>query len=135
MMMLLMVIGANLPRGSFLIICALLLASGCISKNKANAQARAAFFAGQRQALVMFHQAQLRGPSVTIVGEVRNAIIPWTADMTLSKALVTADYRGAADPTEILIEREGKATSYDPKKLLTGEDVPLQANDVVEIRR
>jgi len=112
-----------------------LVLAGCVSKSKADAQARAAFFAGQRQAMQMVQQAQIRGPSVTVVGEVSNPMIPWTAELTLAKALVAADYHGAADPSEILIERQGKAISYDPKKLLGGEDVPLEPNDIVEIRR
>jgi len=112
-----------------------LLACGCVSKSKADTQARAAYLAGQRQALEMFHEAQLRGPSVTVVGEVMNSIIPWTEDLTLAKALVVANYKGATDPREILIERAGKATSYDPKKLLSGEDVVLQPNDVVLIKQ
>jgi hypothetical protein len=82
----------------------------------------------------MFRQTQLRGPSVTIVGEVRNTVIPWTPELTLVKALVAADYRGATDPKEIIVARQGKATSYDPKQLLSGDDVPLQPNDVVQLR-
>ena len=82
----------------------------------------------------MVHQAQRSGPSVTIVGQVRNSVIPWTPELTLAKALVAADYRGAHDPSEILVARQGKATRYDPKQLLTGEDVPLQPNDVIEIK-
>jgi len=111
------------------------LITGCVSKSKAEAQARAAFFAGQRQAVEMVQRAQTLGPTVTVVGEVRNPTIPWTNDMTLAKALVAADYYGHTDPREILIERNGQATSYDPKKLLGGEDVPLKPKDVIEIRR
>lgn len=125
----------KLQTASAIALCTLLLASGCVSNNKSEAQARAAFFAGQRQALEMVRQAQLRGPSVTVIGEVKNAVVPWTADLTLAKALVAADYRGATDPKEILIERGGKAMSYDPTKLLSGEDVPLEAGDIVVISR
>jgi hypothetical protein len=82
----------------------------------------------------MMHQAQLRGPSVTIVGEVSNPMITWTADLTLAKAIVAAGYHGSVDPNEILIVRQGKAMSYDPKNLLNGEDVPLEPNDTIEIR-
>ena len=130
-------VSAKLRTGIILTFLGLmpLLVAGCMSKKKADAQARTAFLAGQRQALEIVQQAQARGPSITVLGEVRNSIVPWTSDLTLAKALVAADYRGATDPIEILIERQGKATSYDPKKLLTGEDVPLQPNDVVQIRR
>src|SRR5258708_1516368 len=111
-----------------------LFVAGCVSKNKAQAQAQAAFVAGQRQALQIVQQAQLRGPTITVVGEVNNPTIPWTTDLTLAKALIAADYRGSSDPTEILIARQGKAISYDPKKLLHGEDVPLQPNDIIQIK-
>src|SRR2546423_989961 len=99
------------------ILAFLLVIAGCVSKNKADAQARSAFFAGQRQTLQMLQQSQLRGPSVTVVGEVSNPMIPWTADLTLAKAIVAANYRGTADPNEILIVRQGKGSSYDPKQL------------------
>jgi len=127
----------NLRTGGLLQVLILtpLLLGGCVTKHKADAQARAAFLAGQRQTLEIVRQAQSRGPSVTVVGEVSNPVIPWTEDLTLAKAIVAADFRGPTDPVEILLARGGKAKSYDPKKLLNGEDVPLQPNDVVQIKR
>jgi hypothetical protein len=79
-------------------------------------------------------RTQGMGPTITVVGEVRNSTIAWTAEMTLAKALIAADYYGSKDPSEILLERNGQATTYDPKRLLNGEDVPLQPRDVIEIR-
>src|ERR1039457_3365775 len=79
-------------------LCVLLLAvllGGCVSKSKADARARAAFMAGQQQALVRMQQTL--APSVTVNGEVRNRVVPWTEGMTLAKALVAADYYGAKD--------------------------------------
>jgi len=111
------------------------LTSGCMAKNKADAQARAAFFAGQRQAVEMVQRAQAMGPTVTILGPVRNPTIPWTNELTLAKALIAADYFGRTDPSEILVVRNGQATTHDPKKLLNGEDVPLQPRDIIEIRQ
>src|ERR1035437_11017856 len=76
-------------------LCVLLLAvllGGCVSKSKADARARAAFIAGQQQAVARMQQIQGQGPSVTINGEVRNRVVPWTEGLTLAKAVVAADY-------------------------------------------
>ena len=108
---------------------------GCVTKSKADAQARAAFIAGQQQAMVRMQQAQAetQGPSVTINGEVRNRVVPWTPGLSLAKALVAADYYGAAEPGQILIVHNGVGTRVDPKQLLTGVDIPLQPGDLVQL--
>ena len=106
--------------------------AGCTSRSKARAQAQAAFVAGQQQALIMAQQA--RTASVTVVGHVRNPVIPWTEDLTVAKAIVAAGYSGLADPREILIRRSGQEIRIESRQLLSGEDVPLQTGDVVEIR-
>ena len=82
---------------------------GCVTKSKAEAKARAAFMAGQQQAMARMQQtqAQAQGPSVTVNGEVRNRVVPWTEGLTLAKALVAADYYGAADPGQIIIVHNG----------------------------
>lgn len=132
------VFGSRLLRPSkFSFLCLLLLLalalSGCVTKAKAKADARAAYAAGQQDMLRRLTLA--RSPTVTINGEVRTPIVPWTEDLTLAKALVAAGYYGRSDPTEIIIFRAGQVTRVDPKQLLTGEDVPLQPGDVVEVRR
>ena len=120
-------------------LCCLVLASvafgGCVSKSKADAKAREAFLAGQQQALARVQQTQLltQGPNVTVNGEVRNRIIPWTEGLTLAKTLLAADYYGASDPGEILIVRNGRATRIEAKQLLTGVDVPVQPGDIVQL--
>jgi hypothetical protein len=108
---------------------------GCVTKSKANAQARAAFIAGQQQAWARMQQAQAQGqgPSVTINGQVRNSIVPWATGLTLAKALVVADYYGTAEPGQIIIVHNGIATRVDPKQLLTGVDIPLQPGDIVQL--
>jgi hypothetical protein len=126
-------------RGAVFSLCgAMLLAAmvgGCVSKGKANAQARAAYIAGQQQALVRMQQVQTQGqgPCVTVNGEVRNHVVPWTEGMTLAKALVSADYLGTADPGQILIVHNGIATRVQPAQLLSGADIPLQAGDIVQL--
>lgn len=117
--------------GCFLSIA---VVSGCVSKATAQARARAAFMAGQQQALERM-QAQNTGPTVTFIGEVRNALVPWTAELTLAKAIVAAEYFGPSDPKEILLSRDGQETRIDPKQLLGGNDILLQPRDVIEIRR
>jgi hypothetical protein len=122
-------------RGMLLLVCGTLLVAvgleGCVSKGEAKAQARAAFMAGQQQAMARMQQAQ--GPSVTINGEVRNHVVPWTEGLTLAKAVLAADYCGAKDPGQLFIVHNGIATRIDPKQLLSGVDIPLQPGDIVQL--
>lgn len=111
-----------------------LTCTSCVSKSKAQAQARTAFLAGQQQAAIMNQRAPFQGPTVTILGEVKNNIVPWTADLTLAKALLAANYYGSSDPTEILVQRGTQEIRYNSAKLLSGEDLQLQPNDVVILR-
>ena len=116
------------------LLCLVILAtlpSGCTTKSSANAAARAAYSAGQQQATERILQSR---NSVTIMGPVRNPLVPWTQDLTLAKALVASDYYGKSNPREIVIVRSGQPMPVDPKQLLAGEDVPLEAGDVVHIR-
>jgi len=110
-----------------------LVLAGCASKAKAKARERAAFVAGQQEILMRLEQA--REPNVRVVGLVKNPVIPWTEDLTLSKAIVAARYYGSADPRQIVIVRQGQAIAVDPKSLLKGEDVPLVAGDTVELKQ
>jgi hypothetical protein len=109
--------------------------AGCVSKSKANAQARKAYIAGQQETMVRMQQMQTQGqgPCVTVNGEVRNHVVPWTEGMTLAKALVAADYLGAADPAQIIILRNGVGKRVEPRQLLSGVDIPLQPGDVVHL--
>ena len=109
-----------------------ILVSGCISKSAAKAQAQAAYLAGQRDGMMM---AASQGPSVWIIGNVKTSIVPWTPELTLSKALVAAEYRGAKDPGEIIVQSKGQEPLHiHPQQLFQGEDMPLRAGDRVEIR-
>ncbi len=108
--------------------------SGCVSQSSAKAREQAAFLAGQRQGRLEALQAEMRGPSVTIMGPVRNPAVPWTMDLTLAKAIVAAGYTGKSDPTQITIVRSGRTFRVDVNKFLAGQDLPLQPRDVVELR-
>jgi hypothetical protein len=126
-------------RGAVFSLCgALLLVAafgGCVSKSKADAKARAAYIAGQQQAIMRMQQAQTQGqgPCVTVNGEVRNHVVIWAEGMTLAKAVVAADYLGTADPGQILIVHNGVATRVEPRQLLSGVDIPLQPGDIVQL--
>ncbi len=110
------------------------LLAGCESKTRARAEARAAFVAGEQQAMHNVEEMRNRGPTISVYGPVRNSVLPWSDDLTLSKAMVDAQYLGNTDPNQILIVREGHATPYDPKQLLKGQDVPLEPRDIVVIK-
>jgi len=103
---------------------------GCTTRSNAKQQARAAYNQGQQQAQRML-QART---SVTLMGAVHTPIIPWTEDLTLAKALIIADYYGKGTPHEILLVRNGQAQRIDPDQLLAGNDVPLLAGDLIQIR-
>jgi hypothetical protein len=111
----------------------LLLCAGCISKAKSDARVRAAFLAGRQQATAPANAPQVQGPSVQIVGNVKTKVVPWTKDLTLAKTLIAAEYQGVGDPSKIRIIRNGLITDIPPEQLLNGEDVPMQAGDLVEI--
>jgi hypothetical protein len=130
---------ARLSHGALLTLCgALFLAlalGGCVTRKSADAQARKAFLAGQQEARMQMqqYQTQGQGPCVTVNGDVRNRVVPWTQGMTLAKALLAADYFGTTDPGQILIVHNGLATRVDPKQLLSGVDIPLQPGDIVQL--
>src|SRR5262249_55252724 len=115
-----------------LMLLAALPLAGCVSKGKAEADAKAAYAAGQQEA--MRRMAQAHTQTITLVGEVRNPVIPWTEDMTLSKASVGAEYYGRRDPAEIILVRAGQGMRIDPKQLLNSQDIPLKAGDVIQLR-
>jgi hypothetical protein len=108
-----------------------LAAGGCTSQSKARAQSQAAFLAGQNAAL----RQQQQEPSVAIIGPVQNPQVPWVAGLTLAQAIATANYLDSSAPKEIIITRNGESANVDPKILLNGAVVPLEAGDVVELRQ
>jgi hypothetical protein len=120
-----------------------LAVQGCVSKATARKQAQQAYIAGQQHALQMQQQEgvgveqglpRTTQPTVTLLGNVKKSSVPWTSDLTLAKALVEGEYTGSSDPTEIYIVRGGLARPVDPAKLIGGQDVPLQAGDVVQVK-
>jgi hypothetical protein len=104
--------------------------TGCTTKAKARQQARAAFMAGQQSAMMRMSQPQ--NPVVTFIGQVQIPSIPWAEGLTLAQGIINAGYFGK-DPRQIVIVRNSQAVPVDPKQLLNGEDIPLQAGDLVQI--
>jgi hypothetical protein len=113
----------------FVSLAALLLV-GCTSQTKAKLQAREAYIAGQQQA----ERRVQSQTSVTVLGPVRNQMVPWTEDLTLARALILADYAGKGTPKEIVLVRKGVAQKINPADLLAGQDIPLIQGDLVQIR-
>lgn len=107
-----------------------LAAAGCVTKSQADAQARAAFLAGQQMAYQSMGQTMT---DVVVLGSVDKHEIPWVTGLTLTQAMATANYTGAHDPTEIVVKRNSVEQRIDPKKLLSGEDMTLQPGDVVTV--
>jgi hypothetical protein len=126
---------------ALLLLTATLCISGCVSKAKAQAQARAAYLAGQRDALAQMnqHQPDASGvidepANVSFIGPVENSSVPWTDGLTLGKAILSAVYKSQIDPTMILITRPNEQIQIDPSRLLSGNDYPLKPGDIVQFQ-
>jgi hypothetical protein len=79
--------------------------------------------------------AQAQSSSVWVVGNVKTPNIPWTADLTLSQALIAAEYQGQGDPGQITVFRSGQPPiRVTANELLQGQDMPLEAGDRIDIR-
>lgn len=129
-----------------LAMAAVLVSTGCVSKKVAAAQARAAYLAGQRDAMAQVVQ---QTPSevgvdqtpdlaaltnVTFLGPVENPIVPWTKGLTLARAIVIAVYHSPLDPTMIVIKRPHQEIQIEPSRLLNGGDFPLLPGDIVQFK-
>lgn len=109
------------------------LLNGCISKSKAEAQARAAYLAGRRDATAQWQQ-ESRGPGVLFVGPVNQPFVKWSEGLTLGHAIVDAGYSAPVDPRNVVVRRNGQGIQVDPKRLLQGDDFPLEPGDIVELQ-
>ena len=75
-------------------------------------------------------------PVVWVRGDVRNRAVPWEEEMTLSRAVVAAQYTGFSDPHAISILRAGQTYKVNARDLLRQRDDPLlKPGDVVVIER
>jgi hypothetical protein len=121
-------------RATVLLSCGLSILvsslTGCETRSEARLEAQRAFVAGQEQVL---EQSRPKQPVVTVKGPVRNPVIPWTEDLTLARAVYAADYTGYLRPRLIRVTRKGETTEFKSSELLAGQDMPLEAGDVVEV--
>ncbi len=108
-----------------------LVAAGCVTRSQANAQARAAYLAGQKAALASIAG---QGQGIVIVGLVEHPNVPWVEGLTLSQAITTANYTGRHNPKTITITRQGEQAVVNPRDLLNGHVVPLEPGDTITIR-
>jgi hypothetical protein len=125
----------NAARSAIMLLGAACLGlTGCVAQSKARAQAKAAYLAGQQEAMAHALWTQAAVANVTIIGPVRTPALTWSPDLTLARAIVAAGYIPSAEPRQIVIIRNGIVTQVDPSRLLAGEDIPLQQGDVVQIQ-
>ena len=110
-----------------LILTLAVVANGCVTKSKANAMAREAYFAGKRDAL-----ANVRA-NVIVLGNVEIHEVPWVEGLTLAQAIATARYTSLHDPKEIILRRQGEEGRISPKDLLHGRDFPLEPGDIITV--
>jgi hypothetical protein len=114
-----------------------LVFAGCASNTKTKAQMEHAYAAGVQAGKIQAQQQEMQQAGVPLVkffGHVKNPVLQWSDGMTLSSALLQADYLDPDTPRAITIYRNGQPTSIDPQRLLAGEDYPLYAGDTVVIQ-
>lgn len=72
--------------------------------------------------------------SIIVKGNVLHPVLPWTEEMTVSRAIVQADYIGLRNPLTISIRRNGERLFVDPARLLLGMIDPwLEPGDIIEL--
>ncbi len=114
------------------VILLVLLLAGCVSNKEATFREHQAYIAGEQQGAKLSQPQQPL--QITVHGPVRNSIVPWEDDLTLAKAIVTADYTGFMNPILIRVIRNGqKIEEMKGIDLLHGHDVPLAPGDIVDI--
>jgi hypothetical protein len=113
----------------------LVFMTGCVTKSTAQARAREAYLAGQRDAMAsVLEQKSGQTNSVTFIGPVNHPIVPWSEGLTLAKAILSAVYNSQTDPAMIIIRRPTEQIQVDPKRLLDGGDFPLKPGDVIQFQ-
>ena len=117
------------------LLLAVLAGAGCVSRKKAQAEARRAYVAGQEQAMQAAARArQQQGPVVFVQGPVRNPVLPWEEGMKLSQAVAAAEYTGYMNPRLIRVLRNGQAAGeLKGIDLLHHQDMGLEDGDTILI--
>ena len=110
------------------------LATGCVSKTEARAEAQKAYLAGQNDAMRRMMAQQQSATSVTIVGPVQTPNVPYVAGLTLTQAIATANYLPQHEPKQIILTRQGQDQAIDPQDLVNGVQISLQPGDTITIK-
>lgn len=106
--------------------------AGCMSKARARQEAQVAFQAGQQRNP---EQAQIVANTLLIRGQVRTPVVTWRPSMTLSAALLEADYQGRTGPHRLTLMRQGVVYPIDIRRLLKGLDDPMVLpGDLIELQ-
>jgi hypothetical protein len=118
-----------------IVLTAMLAAAGCVSQKKANMEARAAFISGEQQAMqARIHAQQAQGPVVFLQGPIQNPIVQWRENMTLSEAIVAANYTAFMNPRLVRVLRGtqvvGELKGID---LLHHQDMSVEPGDTIII--
>jgi hypothetical protein len=72
--------------------------------------------------------------TVIVKGNVRHPVLPWTEELTVTKAIVQAEYLSHRNPLTISIRRQGERLFVDPARLMMGMIDPwLEAGDILEL--
>jgi hypothetical protein len=104
--------------------------SGCSARTQSQARARAAFEAGQRQALT---DVANRQNGITFIGPVLNPVIPWRQGLTLGQAVAAAGWNEQKSPRLIVLTRNGESVEMTPAQMLQAAEFPVEPGDRVEM--
>lgn len=129
----------NGRRQLLLLALAAVTLAGCASRATSQAKLRRAYLAGRQEAIVQRQSQETPAPpagapTVTFVGPVKNPVLIWSAELTLAQAIIDAGYESVTDPSAIVIYRNGQQIPINPRQLLGGQDILLEAGDVVQIQ-
>jgi hypothetical protein len=109
-------------------VCALVLVAGCGGRSNRNAPSWN-ITPGHSPA------PQPTASTVFVQGPVRFQKILWSPGMTLSRAIVTAQYIDRRNPRAIYITRNGERYPIDPNALLRGDQDPaIEPGDLIELQ-
>jgi len=115
-----------------------LTVTSCLSKSRSQDRARKAFLEGRKTGAAAATQ-QLQQPQatvVTVLGEVRNPVIPWTPGLTLAQAIAQAQHLGRRTPRAVVLSHgEESATLHPDFVLQNGATIQLEPGDVIELVR
>lgn len=113
-----------------LLVAQLALGPGCTTRARARAEAERAFRAGEQRGSVI---TAARDKSISFTGPVANPLVPWADGLTLARAILAAKWTPAQAPRSIVLKRGDDQLEITPGQLLSGNDIPLEPGDVVEL--